>query len=260
MNTLLVGTNKQFAEYIDFSSRFLLIDDGPIIDALDVPRGGKITHFDVAKHSFNPLERMDYRRARNFIATVDALFPEGENTLTRKNSNFVLLQALLSKPKALSNLVTPDPKDPARQDAYQKIQTLLMSPVLRSVLCHDTNFALGKTILARLDRAAIGDFDAFTIASFLVSHFKGQVIIPDFGFYGRAFHTALIRQGRLIAGLNFLAEVPPAMQQTLLTIPQKIAAHAIFDDAEVLARHAGHRPDPLRADNPYNDFLDAAMA
>jgi hypothetical protein len=61
-------------------------------------------------------------------------------------------------------------------------------------------------VLARLDRAVLGDFDAFVIASLLISQFKEQVVIPDFGFYGRQYHTALVRQNRLVAGVNTLAE------------------------------------------------------
>ena len=36
-----------------------------------------------------------------------------------------------------------------------------------------------------------------------MSHAKGQVAVPDFGFYGRDIHSRLIREERLIAGVNF---------------------------------------------------------
>src|ERR1700709_184530 len=74
-----------------------------------------------------------YRRARDFIAVLDAVFPDGQNTLTKKNANFHILSALLDEPTYLHKLLKPDKKDPAKQDAYQKIETLLMSPVLRAV-------------------------------------------------------------------------------------------------------------------------------
>jgi hypothetical protein len=35
-----------------------------------------------------------------------------------------------------------DKKDPGKQDAYQKIETLPLSPVLHAVLCQPTNFSL----------------------------------------------------------------------------------------------------------------------
>lgn len=257
MNSLLVGTNKTFD--IDFSSSVLVIDDGPVIDALKLPSKKTATHFDLSKHGLNPLRGMNYKRAKDFVSIMDAVYPEGASTLTRKNSNFVLLNALVGKVDRLDNLLQPDPKDPAAQDAHQKIATLLISPVLKTVFCKSEHLSLRGVVLARLDRAVIGDFDAFVLASFLVSQFKGRLVIPDFGFYGREFHMALIRQNRLTAGLNFLTEAPPALRQALLTIPQKIASGTTYEDAVVLANYEGLRPDPSIADNPYNRFIDQAM-
>jgi hypothetical protein len=44
-------------------------------------------------------------------------------------------------------------------------------------------------VFARLNRAELGDFDAFVFGTLLISQFKGQVIVPDFGFYGRESHV-----------------------------------------------------------------------
>lgn len=261
MNTLIIGADKAaILEQMDFSSSFLLIDDGPLIDALSIPPRKKVTHFDVHEHHLNPLHKMDYRRAREFVAVLDAVFPEGADTLTKKNSNFVLLTALLDKPAHLDKLIPlPGSKDPAGQDAYQKIQTLLLSPVLRRVLCKPIgkphNISLKGIVLARLDRAALGDFDCFVLASLLISQFRGQVIIPDFGFYGREHHVALIRQNRLIAGVTTLSEVSPKLQQALLTVAQKIGTRATYEDAEVLAKYAGLVP---RTEG-FGSFIKTAM-
>jgi len=186
---------------------------------------------------------------------MDAVFPEGEDTLTRKNSNFVLLTELLEEPRYLHKFLNPDRRDAARQEAYQKIHTILLSPVLRSVLCKPTNFPLRGIVLARLDRAVLGDFDAFVLVSLLISQFKGQVIIPDFGFYGREHHIALIRQNRLIAGVNTLSEVSLPLRQALLTIPEKTASRATYEDAEILARYRGLVPRTVA----HTDFLAGAM-
>ena len=35
-----------------------------------------------------------------------------------------------------------------------------------------------------------------------MSHFKGQIIVPDFGFYGREAHVSLLRENRLMAGVK----------------------------------------------------------
>jgi hypothetical protein len=218
-NALIIGADKSAILDSVGSSNFLMIHDGPLIDELTVPSRRKVTQFDVKKHHLDPLHKIDYRGAREFMSIIDAIFPEGDNTLTKKNANFVLLNALLERPTYLDKLLTPDKKDAARQDAYQKIQTLLLSPVLKSVLCAPTNFSLRGVVLARLDRAVLGDFDAFVLANLLISQYKGQVIIPDFGFYGRGHHISLIRQGRLVAGVTTLSEVPVALRQALLTIP-----------------------------------------
>lgn len=249
---LLIGSDKIFK--VDFSRDTLIVDDGPVIDSLTIPPGRKVTRLDLRKHHLNPLEGMNYKRARDFISILDAIYPEGLNTLTRKNSNFVLLNALMSGETHLDKLIHPDNADPAAIDAYQKIETLLVSPVLRAVFCKPTNFTQ-RVVLAKLDRALIGDFDAFAIASFLVSQFKGHVVIPDFGFYGRDFHISLIRQHRLTAGLYSFSEVDIKLRQALLTIPRKIAYRATFEDAQLLANYAGKEPHTMG----HGDFIEEAM-
>ena len=255
MNALIIGANKTpILQYAD-TANFLLIDDGPIIDALVLPKRRKVIYFDVKKHHLNPLHEMDYRRAREFVSVMDAVFPEGESTLTKKNSNFVLLEALLDKPTYLDKLLYPDKKDAAMQDAYQKIETILLSPVLRSVLCKPTNISLQGIVIARLDRAVLGDFDAFVLASLLISQFNGQVIVPDAGFYLREHHISLIRQDRLVAGVNTLSEVSEKLRQNLLTIPDKLGSEATFEDAEVLAHYSGFGPRTVG----HYDSIDDAM-
>lgn len=251
MNALILGTADKTAAIQTFLPKsFLLIDDGAIIDALTIPKRRKVTVFDPAIHSFNPLKGMNYPRARQFINVLDAIFPEGEGTLTKKASNFILLNALLSHPTRLSNLLYPKPKDSAHTDAYQKIQTLLLSPVLKNVLCNPTNISFDGILLARLDRAALGD-DCFVLANFLISLYQGQVVIPDFGFYACPFHLSLKRQNRLIAGLNFLDEVSRTMQNNLLLIPDRVGQHCTVKDAETLAGFARLAPHT----NGYNEYL-----
>ena len=139
MNLLIVGTKKTILEHLPNS--FLLIDDGSIIDAFQIPKHRKITVFDYQKHSFNPLKKIDYKRAREFLDVLDAVFPEGENTLTKKTSNFILLNALLSKPKRLDHLIYPS-SDSAQTDAYQKIKPYYSPQSLTASLTRPTNFPL----------------------------------------------------------------------------------------------------------------------
>jgi|SRR5579863_224741 len=255
MNTLVVGSEKR--TLLDFlPDHFLLIDDGELIEQIEFPKRRAVTFFDVSKHSFNPVKNIDYRRAREFITVLDAVFPEGENTLTRKNSNFILLNALLAKPKSLETLVSqPSKTDGAQTDAYQKVATLLLSSVLNNILNRPTNLSFTGTIVARLNRAELGDFDCFVIANLLISQYKGPVVIPDFGFYSHKAHSSLIRQGRLVAGINSFSEVPK-LAQLLLTIDQKLASHCTTDDAKVLAQYQGLLP----ATNAYNQFIDTCIS
>lgn len=241
MNLLVVGRNKTKTILEHLPDSFLLIDDGPSIDAFPIPKRRKVTTLDFTKDSFNPLKDIDYKKAREFISVLDAVFPEGESTLTKKTSNFVLLNALLSNPKRLDKLIPRAGKEPGQIDAFQKIQTLLMSPLLERVLCRPNNFPFDGILLARLNRAELGDFDCFVLANLLIANYKGQIVVPEFGFYACRHHTALIRQDRLIAGVNFLAEAPK-LRNELLLIDKKIGKHCIVEDAETLASYAGYGP------------------
>jgi hypothetical protein len=64
----------------------------------------------------------------------------------------------------------------------------------------------------------------------------------------------IIRQGRLVAGLTFLDELPIPLRRALLMGP-RVARSVSFEDAEVLADYARVE----RGTNRYNDFIDAAM-
>jgi hypothetical protein len=136
---------------------------------------------------------------------------------------------------------------------------LLMSPVLRQALCnprHQFSFKPTSTILARVNRAELGDFDAIVLGLLLMAHFEGQLVIPDLGFYGRDAHVSLLREGRLIAGVNFLSELPPILRRMALLVKDKEASGATYEDAETLAKLERLTPDT----NAYNDFVQSAVA
>lgn len=246
MNVLLVGRDKTpLLDHLPTS--YLLIDDGPLIDAITIPAHRKVTYFDVHKHSFDILKRIDYPTACNISDTLCAAFPGGQNTLTKESANIQILDALLSKPKHLSTLLPT-----GKQYAYAQlmIDRILLSPVLRNVLTKPTNFSFEGILLVRLNRAELGDFDCFLLANLLIGQYKGHVIIPDFGFYACPFHVSLRLQNRLIAGVNYLDEAP-AFREQLLLIDHKIASHCTAQDAETLAQYTGLLPDT----NAYNDFI-----
>ena len=64
-----------------------------------------------------------------------------------------------------------------------------------------------------------------------------------------------MRQGRLIAGVNVLNELPPKLRQGMLLIKDKRASGATFEDAETLAQYAGLQPSTVG----FNDFVSEAM-
>lgn len=250
MNRLIVGFDQ--TPLLDqLSHPFLLIDDGPLIDRLELPKRRAVTHFDTSLHAFNPLKDMNYRRARDFLHVLDAVFPEGENTLTRRYSNFQLLTALLAKPRSLARLI---PRTKETEDAWQKIQTLLLSPVLERVLERPTNLSFKGTIIAPLNRAELGDFDCFVLGNLLISQYRGTVVVPDFGFFACAMHRTLIRQDRLIAGIRSFDDVP-LLRNELLSIADKTGSHCTPDDAELLALYAGI----ARGTVAHADFIQRAI-
>jgi len=84
-------------------------------------------------------------------------------------------------------------------------------------------------ILARLSRAELGEFDALVLGLLLIGHFKGELIIPDFGFYGRETRVSIIREDRFIAAVNFLGELPSKLRNDVLLIKDRHASGATAD-------------------------------
>jgi hypothetical protein len=229
----------------------------------EVPDISRARRFDPTIHSFNPLQQLTYRKANELVDIFDALFARGDSTLTKDTGLDCIAEALDGTPTSLDTLIEwPDNKSSTGHHwAYGKVRRLMRSPILHHMLCSPTNFSFkdSSTILARVNRAELGDFDALAIGLFLMAHYKGQVVVPDFGFYGRDTHVSLIRENRLIAGVRFLDELPHHLRRSVLGIDHKVVAGALYDDAVLLANHAGLRPDPLRAVNTFTEFIDAAM-
>jgi len=138
------------------------------------------------------------------------------------------------------------------------LDDLLTSPVLRKVFCDKPNFKFKScgVNLVRLNRAELGEHDALVLGLCVMSLFKEQVVVDDFGFYGRDAHVSLIREGRLIAGVSTLAELSPKLRQNVLLIEEKVGRRATFDDAETLAKYAGWE----RATVGFSDFVKGAMS
>jgi len=234
---------------------YLFIDD----EVPDIPRARV---FDPTIHSFNPLQHLTYRKASDVIEIFNTLFPRGDGTLTKDTGLDFIAEALDDAPKTLDTLIErPDKQSTSGQVwAYGKVRRLMRSPVLKDMLCKPTNFSFkdSSPILARINRAELGDFDALATGLFLMAHYKGQIVVPDFGFYGRDAHVSLIREQRLMAAVRFLDELPQQLRRSVLLIKDKVVAGAWYDDAVLLAKYEGLQPDPLRADNSFQRFIKAA--
>lgn len=242
MNVLLIGRDSRpLLPHIP-NDNFLLIDDGPVADEV-LGSSRTVRTFDPLKDSFDCLRDMDDRKARTLWDVLKGIFPEGESTLTKATAEYQILSALLDQPEALSTLV-PDTKD--TRYAYQLIQKLLMSDIIRNVLepvsKGKSEFSFQGTIVARLDRAQHGEFACFVLGNFLISQYAGTIIVPDFGFYAIPSHQQLIRQNRLIAGINSFDELP-AFKNRFLQFDEKIGSVCTLADAELLATYAGILPD-----------------
>lgn len=245
MNKLFLG----FSKTIELPKRkFLFIDDDFDDETLRIPHARL---FDPREHSFNPLKDITYKKARELTDVLYTTTPQGENTLTVRNGKRALLQAML-KAKHFDDIK-------GDEEVTGMIADLLASPVLTSVLCNPLNEFFRKensVVLARLNRAELGDFDALVLGLLLINHCKGQVVIKDFGFYGRDGHVSLIREQRLIAGVNFLDELPPKLRHSMLLIKDKNAQSATVKDAELLANYSGFVP----GQGGHTSFIQEAIA
>lgn len=249
MNKLIIGLADKTYD-IDTKAGFLLIDDGPIADVF-LERFKRAKEFNPSTHSFNPLP-MTYRKAREFS---DIVFGDaGKDTLTVRNGKRALTQILLNA-EHLDKL--EGSRSDADKEALANIDDLLLSPVLKKVLCNPAPRWLfsGSSVVARINRAELGDNDARIIGSLLISKFNGQIIVPDFGFYARDFHASLFRENRLIAGVYSLSELNPKMRNLALLV-EKTGRQCTFDDAETLARYEGLVPST----NAYNARVEQMMS
>jgi hypothetical protein len=234
---------------------FLYICDEP-------PPHPKARLFDPTKgHSFDPLKGITKKGARDLAKALYANAPEGASTLTVRNGRRALARAL-SNGRRLDELEVHSQLKGVKEEVEEMIDELLFTDVARSCLCSDRDFAFhgkNRKVFARLNRVELGDDDALAIGLFLLARYKGQIVIEDGGFYLRDMHASLLREERLIARVNTLAELPPKLRQTVLLIKDKMASGATYEDAELLAKYAGLRPDPTRDGCDYNVFVREAM-
>lgn len=243
MNRIIIGFDKHIEDFIPKQRGFLLIHD----DDVDIYRRRV---FDPHQHTLNPLKRLDYKSARQLADVLYTIYPQGENTLTVRSGKRELLKALLSN-RHLDKIE-------ANEEIEDMVSDILMSPILRRVLTRDTNFSFTTTrnIHARINRTELGDFDALVLGLVLINHWKGQVVVPDGGFYLRDSHVSLVRDNRLICGVNYLDELPNKLKAAVLSIKDKQPSRVLYNDAVILANFERLLPHT----NEYNDRITEMMA
>lgn len=218
--------------YVGFTKEIELPKGGYLLIADEAPDFPKPKIFDPAKHSFNPLKGLTPKRAREITSVLYSMYPQGSNTLTVRKGQWALAPALVEASRL----------DKVRGDEEVSglVGDLLFSPVLRRVFCEPPNFLFNPVskICARLNRAELGEFDCLTIGLMLLSVFRGQIVLPSGGFYLRDAHASLIRENRLIFGVNTLSELPPKLRQRALLIEEKVPSGTTIEDAETLAGYA----------------------
>lgn len=231
----------------------------------EVPEHPKAKVFDPLKHTLNLfehplnlLEPADYRKACDMVSTLMALFPGGENTLTKEGVPLVLLDALDGATR-FDRLFQGESKDPSYISAQRMVRRILKSPVLRRVLCSERkSFSFegaNRKVFVRLNRAELGEFDALALGLLVMAHYKGQLVVEDLGFYGRDLHVGLVEQERLIAGVNFLDELPDKLRQRCLLIEDKVLSGASLEDAEKVAKYEGY----AKGTTGFHDFVKGAI-
>jgi hypothetical protein len=125
--------------YVRFSKQIELPKGGFLYLNDEVPNIKRSRIFDPEKHCFNPLKDIDYKKARELAELLYTIAPQGENTLTVRNGKRALLKALLDA-KSLD-------KVKGDEEVRGMIGDLLMSPVLKRVLCNPTNFSFKQNAL-----------------------------------------------------------------------------------------------------------------
>ena len=231
-------------------------------DFLKLPDARHPRYFDWQENAFNPFYKLDYPRRCAIVDIFDALSPEGATTLTKQMGLDYIADVLETEPKNLQEfddrIPPPDKKSlPGHVWAYTKVRRIMRSPVLSKAL-GSQKFTFKKGSMNQVRVGGLVRFDALALSLFATSQFDGQIVIPEFTF-ARDFHTQLIDEGRLIAGVRRLSQLKGEVYDAAMSMEIEPRG-CIYKDAVTLAEREGLHQDFQREDNPYNRFIAQAMA
>jgi hypothetical protein len=222
MNKLYVG----FSKTVELpKGGFLFIND----EVPEVPSWRRPRLFDPHTDCFNPLEDLDYKKGAG-----DRGGPVHDFTTGREHADRAKRQAGAPESPLEGRAIR---RGAGRRGSGRDDRRYLGVAHPQRVLCSPSNFTFNPNSvnLVKLDRAELGQFDALVLGLVLMAHFKGQIVVPDFGFCGRDVHVGLTRETRLIAGVNTQEELSPKLRESVLLMKEKKGARATFEDAETLA-------------------------
>lgn len=227
------------------------------------------------------------RLTADICAVYDAIYPAADGTITRAMSGLLLrncVRVLLDTPGAtilgvtrmlgdgeyrsrcVSNCRNPvvlaswkvieewDAKQYAAYAAFlqTKLDDLLLSATMQNIFGQArTTFWLdrGRIVIANLNRAKIGDRNAFMLGSFLLARAKAPVYIADLGFFKSDHLAGLFFRGGYTASVRFLDELTPGLKRAVLDpATDKYVFQTARKDAEELAYYVGvDNPQTLMA-------------
>jgi hypothetical protein len=105
-------------------------------------------------------------------------------------------------------------------------------------LCQRYSFPDRRVVIANLDRRKVDDF-AVKLIGYVLMERKGPIVIHDLGVFSADFLAALIQRGDFTVTVQFLRQLTPALRETVLGIPDKVAWRTSKADAEELQVYFG---------------------
>jgi hypothetical protein len=104
-------------------------------------------------------------------------------------------------------------------------------------------------VIANLNRAAVGDRDAFMLGSFLLARAEAPVYIGDLGFFRSDHLAGLFSRGGYTAAVRFLDDLAPGLRRAVMDpATDKYVFQTVRKDAEELAFYVGvDNPQTLMA-------------
>lgn len=306
-NTLVIGSSDKTELLLhliqnDFPRGVTVIDpDGrlakAVADIVPVSLTERTFYFSSdTVGSFNVFENVQdkHKLVQDLCAFFDAMFPAGQDTLTKANSTFVLANALTilldapnvsfihvldfmsdvkfradclgrcTNPVAVRNWEAIEGWDKQqRSNGFAQVQsklgTLLLSPVVRQVVQEKCShfFEHNTVLIFNLSRATFGDTVSRLLGTLFITQATTPTYINGFGFFSSSYLATLFSRGGYTVALQFLDELEPTLQQAVLAFDDKFVFRTTPEDANRLKFGLGIQNIAQLVDLKDGDFRPA---